>query len=196
MSIKQSGNKIGAYSSIRFIKFLIVENREKLNKHINNIEKFEELIDLILGNSNIEKNSFDSLIKNVSNRKTYKNLFSVAENIGLSPETLSEFAIRLVNSDDEIKILNQFAIKIYDYLNGQKWFIEIISEILKIMNFIQCKLIIEYDDQHETLQVNGVEIIQLNNANTFVEISGRKSYFSNVLSTGHGGFLLKYHNPR
>lgn len=194
LSIKQSGNKIGAYSSIRFIKLLIAENREKISSYIGNIQKFEQIIDSFLDIEVIEKNNYDSLILDVSRRKTYKNLFTIAELIELQPELLSFYANELAISSDEIKVLNQFANKLYEHLNNQDWFIELTSKVLKIMNFIQCKLIINYDEINETIQVLGVDVLQLDSDDTKIEFSGRKSYFSNVLSTGHGGFLLKHHS--
>lgn len=194
ISIKQSGNQIGAYGSIKFLKQLIETYRDVYKKYIPQIDIYESLLDLLLGSSVDEniRNDIDLAVDNITSRKTYRTLFTVAQELGIPPFEIEETVNLLISKNEDYRVLNNFAIKVYQKLNETEWFVETTKVLLKKANFIQCKLVIKAVD-NDKAEVIGLDIYDLSEKekNTIVEFSARKSYFGNLKATGHGGFLIK-----
>lgn len=194
ISIKQSGNQIGAYGSIKFLKHLIESYRDTYRKHIPQIDVYESLLDLLLGSPVDEdkRNDIDLAIDNITTRKTYRTLFTAAQELGIPPLEIEETVNLIISKNEDYRVLNNFAIKVYQKLNEIEWFVETTKVLLKKANFIQCKLAIKALD-NDKAEVIGLDIYDLSKKekNTIVEFSARKSYFGNLKATGHGGFLIK-----
>jgi hypothetical protein len=203
VSVKQGGTgyKHGAYGSVAYLKEIMLETIKKFPNFIfyNELERYGKILDLLLGTDpkdlKPDPNELEARKSYIStfSRKTYRNLFLLAKELKLPSDEMAsvlKFVGDSSNSlEEKIKLLNKFAIKIYNTLNNDKdFFKKITKALLQINNFIQGRLITK--QSKDDLIIVGVRLDIIDDKKN-VEISAQKSYYGSKFASGHGGFLLK-----
>jgi hypothetical protein len=194
ISVKQGGTRksYGAYGSVAFLKKIVDEKRDSLARRIPNLDLYEKLLNILLGSAVEQGSEQDNYLAGEFSRKTYRNLFAVARKLEVPQSEIDSVYASLISKEatkeEKINLLNKFALKVYDALNQTAWFKDATKTILDYVNFLQAKLAMA-TTKEGGLVILGVQVDTTKNKT--IDFSARKSYFSNKLASGHGGFLLK-----